>query len=479
LLVVGNFAFGMIASGRNAGHDEPFCYNLLTNVFVTVTGTITATNTPTSPVTTGDWTPPQMDIIGSKVVVCHPGFSGTGGIFFGWFDISNPVTPVWNAGNFSGPGALAFTVVPIGVAQFSGRAYFIHNALAQPAVIFSDVNNAITNTGTVAPVLTFGDNIALTAIGGLPLNNQLGGIIQSLMVFKGSTNIYQITGDSSTNNLSVNSLNVQTGTFAANTLASTPKGLAFIAPDGLRVIDFLARVSDPIGIDGKGVNVPFQLVVNPTRMNMACNSNILRVTAKNGNVTNAPTQEFWYDFARGVFHGPHTFPASMIQPYLNTFIMTPTGILGSLWKSDSVQSLTSQFIENGVQMIWQAFTPFLPSTEKLTNNCMTEGTIDLQLAPGTPPITVAMVNSQGQSLDAVQITGAGAATVWGGFLWGGAVWGGTTNYLAPRQLQWTKPNIFNKMMLQMNGQSALLVKIGQFEMRYQILRTWTDLAAVG
>jgi hypothetical protein len=58
------------------------------------------------------------------------------------------------------------------------------------------------------------------------------------------------------------------------------------------------------------------------------------------------------------------------------------------------------------------------------------------------------------------------------------VWGGTTNYLAPRQLPWTKPNVFNKMMLQVSGQSALSFKIGQIEMRYQILRSWTDLSLV-
>src|SRR5215472_5496143 len=141
LLIVGSLAYGMVSTGRNAGHDEPFCFNLSTNSFITIGGSITSTTTPVSPLTTGDWVPPQIMIVGSKVVVCHSGFSGVGGNFFGWFDISNPAAPVWHAGNFSGPGGLQFTVAPIGIAQFSGRAYFIHNAPAQPAVIFSDVNN--------------------------------------------------------------------------------------------------------------------------------------------------------------------------------------------------------------------------------------------------------------------------------------------------------------------------------------------------
>src|SRR5262252_2774138 len=88
LLIVGNLAFGMIATSRNAGHDEPFCFNLMTNTFIVVGGTINSTTTPISPNATGDWTPPQIEIVGSKVVVCHAGFSGAGGNFIGWFDVS-------------------------------------------------------------------------------------------------------------------------------------------------------------------------------------------------------------------------------------------------------------------------------------------------------------------------------------------------------------------------------------------------------
>src|SRR5258708_16353619 len=88
LLVVGNIAYGMLASGRNAAKDEPFAYNLLTNTFLTVSGILNA-NTPTSPATSGDWTPPIMAVVGSRIVVTHPGFAGGGsGFFFGWFDIS-------------------------------------------------------------------------------------------------------------------------------------------------------------------------------------------------------------------------------------------------------------------------------------------------------------------------------------------------------------------------------------------------------
>src|SRR5260370_26860332 len=48
MLIVGDTAYGMIATSRNAGNDEPFAYHITDNTFHTVTGTISATTTPTS-----------------------------------------------------------------------------------------------------------------------------------------------------------------------------------------------------------------------------------------------------------------------------------------------------------------------------------------------------------------------------------------------------------------------------------------------
>lgn len=480
MLIVGTLAFGMVGDGT--GLDRPFCFNLQTNLFIVVTGTQNNTTLPISPVTTGEWTPPEMAVIGSRLVVTHLGFNGPAGAagnFFGYFDIANPLAPVWHGANFTGPAGLTFTIAPQSVTQFNGRAYFIENIVAQPAVIWSDVNNPLTNTGSVTPVLTFGDNVPLTTLQGLPLNNQLGGIIQSVMVFKGATNIYQITGDASTSNLSVNSLNVQTGTFASNTVTPTPKGLAFIAPDGLRIIDFQAHVSDPIGIDGQGVNVPFVDVVNPTRMNMSCNSNVLRVSLFNGNVSGAPAQEYWFDFARKIFSGPHTFPASIIQPFLNTFILAPVGILGSLWRSDTIQSLTSTFVENSVQMTFAFFTSFLPDTDQMVNNCMTESTLEVALPPGGIPLQVVAVNADSSVLDTLTLLStAGLATQWGSFVWGAAAWGGSAAPLKNLQLQWHQPLVFDRLQVQVSGQSSQSLKLGSLKGRYQQLRTLTNIQAV-
>jgi hypothetical protein len=484
MLIVGDFIYGLIATTRNAGNDEPFCYDIIAGVFRAMGGTISATTTPTSPATSGAWTPPDIAVIGSKVVIVSLGFNGAqsaAGNFYGYIDISTPTAPSWHALNFAYGAGLAshFTTAPSGVAQFNGRAYFIHPVVAQPAVIWSDVNDPTQNTvSSVTPVLTFGDSAPLTTLAGLPLNNQLGGVIQSLIVFKAATNTYQITGDSASANLTVNSLNIATGTFSPLSVVTTPKGLAFVSPDGLRIIDFYARVSDPLGIDGKGVNIPFILAVNPTRTSAACNGNVLRISVQNGSIGGTPTQEFWYDFARQIYHGPHTFPASLIVPYAGTFIVAPAGVTAKLFRSDQAQSLTSTFVENGQQLTWDFTTSFLPDTKQMVNYAMTESVFEVALASGVPPINITANNWAGSALDTVLIPASSGGTLWGAFLWGSALWGGVAQGLTNIEISWHFPIVFDRLQLQFTGQSALAHRIGRIKGRYQQLRTWTNIAAV-
>ena len=75
LFVVGNRAYGMIASARFAGKSEPFCYDLLAGSFVTITGP-TSANCPTSQPTSGDWTPATMAMVGNRILITHPGYDG-------------------------------------------------------------------------------------------------------------------------------------------------------------------------------------------------------------------------------------------------------------------------------------------------------------------------------------------------------------------------------------------------------------------
>lgn len=470
--VIGNIVFGLIASSTTPGFDQPFAFNLATNVFIALTG-VTAANVPQTLPSTGEWTTPTMDLIGSKLIVTHPGFAATA-FFFGWFDLSNPAAPTWNAGNLT--GAITFALVPSAVAQFGGRAYFIVNTPAQPAVVFSDVLNA-TNVTAGTQVLTFGDNVALTAFGQLRLYNQAGGIIQSLIVFKGVANMYQITGDAALANLSINAMNVATGTLAPNSICATPKGMAFISPEGLRIVDFQATISDPIGFDGQGVAAPFIYSAVKSRMCAACNGNVIRISTQNANAAGSPFQEYWYDLTRKTWSGPHSFPAATIQVWANTFILSGVGIVGALWQSDAVQGVASVFIENGVQMTWQYQTPLLPDVDRMSNVAVSQSTLDMAFNASAPAVTVVAQDQDGAVFDTVALMATGSATLWGAFNWGQANWGSANNALAPRQLQWHKPLVFARLQFFALGQSGTGVKLGAWHFKYKILKYLTNIGA--
>lgn len=463
-LVVGNRLYGMVSTTRNPGQDEPFCYNILTNTFTAISG-VTALNTPVSPATSGAWNPPVMALVGTKIIVAHPGFNGSGGVFFGVIDTTNPNALTWNGTNTTG-NPLVFP--PQWVSNFNGRCYFLVNVPnGQPAAYFSDILNptVITNANQI---ITFGDNVPLTCSGGLALFNQLGGIIQSLMVFKSVANIYQITGDPALNNLSLNTLNVATGTLSPNSLSTTTKGLAFLAPDGLRVIDFNARVSDPIGRSGKGITIPFFFSLIPSRANASFNGGVFRAQVQNGNALGSPQQEWWYDFVREEWSGPHTTNVSMIEPFANTFLITSIGRGAKIYQSDQVQSGTSNFVEYGAQLSYTFQPAFLPNTDQMAENCVIEATVMAALVP-TFNIVCAALDQNGVVLDIVTILAVGQATIWGQFNWGQALWGGAANNLAPRQLPWTKPLVFQRLTLAFTGLSAFGMKLGRLNLRYQIL----------
>jgi len=468
--IFSNLVYGMIGNTAT-GFDTPFCFNLSTNTFITVSG-VTSSNVPQSQPTSGPWTPPIMDLIGTKLVVTHPGFSATSSMF-GWFDLTTPTAPVWNAGNLT--GAITFSIPPTFVAQFNGRAYYIVNVVVQPAVVFSDIFNPL-NVTNATQVVTFGDTIPLTALGQLRLFNQLGGIIQALIIFKGVSNTYQLTGDSALNNLTLNAMNFATGTRSPLSVCSTPKGLAFLAPDGLRIIDFQANISDPIGVDGKGIVVPFINVAVPSRAVAACNVDVIRVTVQNPLVTQQQ-QEWWYHISRGIWTGPHTFPAALIQPFQASFLLTGVGIPAKIWQSDTVQSLSGAFVENGLQMTWIYQTTLLPDLDIMSNYSVKQTTFDLAFAATTPPIAINFQDQQGVVIDSIQIVPTGSSAIWGQFNWGSSVWGSSLLALAPRRLPWRNALSFSRGFFEANGQSASAIKLGTLRLMLQKLKFLTDVQA--
>ena len=532
-LVVGNIEYGMISSALNSGKDQPFAYNLLTNTLLTVNG-ITNANSPTSPASTGAWVPPIMAQVGTRIVVCHPGFPG-GTVKFGWFDVSgftytgsittntnttinsstNLITsgvqpghtitksdiptgttivsiaanglsavisaaatgsssssatiaggttsaPLWGAGDTN---INALPSVPLSVAQFNGRAYF---ACGVNGIPYSDSLLACNRT-LATQALTPGNGLAVTALGALQLSSPLtGGITQSIIAFQGVSALQQITGDQATSNLSMNLLNVATGTLAPLSIISTNFGLAFMSPTGLRAIDFNANVSEPIGAHGDGVTDPFVYAVQPSRICAAANVEVVRISTQNA-LNNNTYEEYWYDVDLKIWTGPHTFPASLIQPWSNTFIMHPQGLAAGIWQSDPVPGSTSSYTENGTALQFTYQTTLSPDNGDMAMNSMVETAISAAL-PGGYILTAALLDETSSPLNVVSIQTTGVATVWDGFNWGAANWAGGTNSLQQYRVPWTQPLVFKQSFFKLTGFSQSGVILGNNYFRYEKLR---------
>src|SRR5258708_716039 len=169
--IFGDVAYGMIATSQFAGHDVPFAFNLTTKSFNAITGA-TLANTPASPATSGAWTPPSMDLIGTKIIITHPGFNFGGGFVFGVIDISNVAAPTWTSQNTT---TNALPALPVWVKNFNGRAYFLVNFpgdSTKNGAWYSDVLVPTTITNA-SQIITFEDTQPLTCAAGLALYNHL------------------------------------------------------------------------------------------------------------------------------------------------------------------------------------------------------------------------------------------------------------------------------------------------------------------
>lgn len=599
-LIIGNTAYLMVASSLNPGFDQPVVVDLTTGSTLMVSG-ITPENVPSSPPTTGPWVPPILALVGTRVVVTHPGFTGGAGPFFGWFDISSfsevtagnthssilidgnpfilgvqagmvvagpgipadavvvatanfvldttgtttsnihltglastagvvvgqtvagegipigatvttlvsssavdisipatasnvgvaitfagatitlsdaatasangvgltilggtPAAPQWGAGNTNGN---PLPQVPVSVAQMAGSAFY---AVAS-GVVISDPLLA-TQVTNASQAITFGNGLAVTALGALPLNSLLGGIVQAIIAFQGVSAMQQITGAFSTSNLTDNQLPIETGTLAPLSIAATSKGLAFVSPEGLRFINFACQVGDPIGDAGQGITAPFIFTTTPSRICATAQANTLRISVINALALNVPTQEFWWDFTRQTWSGPHTFPASLIQPWQNTFIMFPSGILGQLWQSDAAPNNDAGFTENGQQIGCLYATSLLPDNQAMAENAIVESALMLALPVGSQA-AISAIADDGTALDSQIIQGfGGKATIWGQFIWGEAFWGGAgVPPLIQRQIPWSQPLVFKQAGFTVSVNAGPGIVLGDLYLRYQIL----------
>ena len=445
--VVGSVVYGLFEDTTTA-QDTPFGYNLATNTWLTITKTGI---TPATYVGNSG-PPPTMDLIGVFLCVTHPNFGG-GANFFGEFNLST--TPVvWNTGDLIAGGAVTFSSlgsIPSWVCQFNQRAVFGVNGLSQPATVHTDVLALkVTNA---SQVLTYGDNLPLTAAGPLPLSNQLGGIIQALMVFKGTTNIYQVTGDFATTNITINTLNVATGTSSPRTITRTPLGLAFVSPSGLRIIDQTATVSDPIGFSGKGVCNPFSVhaggvLSGNNKMCAGCDGITIRIGFIN-NLTFLP-QEYWFNIPNKCWSGPHSFVASQFDLYNDNFVVVPQPTLGfNLYSSFTDPLPNSSFTELGSPLTFTMQSAVLEDNSQMAGSELSEMQV-VASAAANNTMTVALLDPNGSTINTSSIVV-------------------NSTGLFPNRVDFPAQSVFNRAAVSITGNSATGVRIGDTWMRLKTL----------
>lgn len=461
-VAIGNVIYGMVSTARNPGQDEPFAYNILTNTFTTITG-VTAGNTPTSPSSNpaSAWTPPTMAVISTKIIVTHPGFSGTGANFFGVIDISTPSAPTWTSSNTATnplPG------VPTSVANYNNRAYFSVGNIDY----FSDVLVPTTRTNASQSV-TLGDTTPITAQSGLPLQTTSSGVIGALVVFKGSQ-VWQITGDPTTNNLALNFISLTTGCVSPRSVVQTPFGIAFAGVDAPYMLNFLGvlgTLSHTPGQDGVAdLQVPFQNATTPSRMAANFTGNIYRACMATVVQGVSGTNDYWYDIRRKRWTGPHTFSYDCASTVSDFFILSGSAHGAALFKSQAIPDTTSVYNDAGTNLTSHMTSSSFPKTGHMAQVQVIESTIELSSSGLSVNYNLTALDGAYNTLNSTFIATPASGTFWGAGIWGAFLWASAANIPKVYNIPWSIPLVFQKMSIDVMVTSSQSVSIGTFFARY-------------
>ena len=315
---------------------------------------------------------------------------------------------------------------------------------------------------------TIGDYTSVTTLVPLPVSSASNNIIQGLLAFK-LNQIFLITGDPVTTNLGSNEIRVSVGTGAPRSAVSTPDGVKFMANDGIRLINFFGFLSEP----DADLAVPFINALVPSRVAACFNADIYRICVQNGAALGTPYQDYWYNFKRKAWNGPHTFRYDIAVPISNDFILASNSILKKLWYSYTVQghaNTGNTFVENGTTLLFVYSTPPMTELGNLYANALLHATIELAAASGGQTYNFVAQNEDSTVLTTGTIMFASNQSIWGSFIWGAALWGASQSGLKPINIPWLQSAVFNRLSIQVTGASTLGVKLGSLLVGYKKLK---------
>src|SRR6266850_3442288 len=463
--------YGTIATARNGGKDEPFCYDNLAGAFVTING-VTNANSPSSPASAGAWTPPTMAVIGTKIIVTHPGFSGAPGIFFGVIDLAVFGVPVWSAANTTGN---ALPSVPLCVANFTNRAYF-----ACGNTLYWSDNLAPTVITNANQNLIIGDSTPIIALSGQPIQTSSGGVSSALYIFKKSGQIWQLIGDQALATLFLSPVSLTIGTGSPRSIVQVPEGTYFAGGDGPYVISLngnMRPLEHSDRTNASDVSSPFRNAITPSRVAGNYVSQIYRICMDTINKgVSVSGADYWFDTRKRRWNGIHSFAYDCIDGYQNYFILSSAAFPGILFKSQAYPDSTSVYTDNGAGYTCLVTSSSMPKVEEMSEKQIVESTIELTYlaAPGVS-YTVSGLDDQGATLDAVAINTYQPGSLWGGFLWGVGLWSSVFKIPHVFNIPWEAPLVFQKFSLQVSVPATQGVGIGTAYMRYQKTR-YTNVA---
>lgn len=415
----GTLIVGFVASDLNPGFDQPFAYDTETETYLTITG-ITAANVPTSPATTGEWTPPTVDDVGGYIVFTHPGFDGTNG-YYGWFDMTgfsltasgdtnsnttldnltpaNPLTAGVTVGmTVTGIGIPAGTTVTavsssdVTMSQaasasatvtlnFSGGTttsplWASGNTNQNPlpgvptsVTIFNDrayfaVDNLMWYTDVLNPLnmasatqaLTIGGNDAIITSSGQPLFTAQPAVVIASLLVFKQFQIWQITGDAAASTLALNQLSDSVGTDSPRSIGQAPNGTYFRANDGIRAVTLQGNVSPP----NEDLVLPFINPPYPSRIAATFNTGYYRICSSGFQGGVLFTRDYWLDVGKGTWIGPHTITYDDICPFENSFLVTNSTYTAQILRSNVFPTALDNFVELGSNMEFNYQTVLIP-----------------------------------------------------------------------------------------------------------------------
>lgn len=372
--------------------------------------------------------------------------------------------PLWGAGDTT-PAGNILPSVPVGGWQMNGRSYY---ALGEDGIVWSDSLLAqIVSNSSAVQAYTVQEGLAVTAIAPLMLKSVItGGIVQSLIAFLSDRGLIQITGDQATSNLLFNSLPVQTGSGAPNSIVPATDGTYFVSPDGLRRIGFDGQVSEPIGQSGDGVVLPIMQAFAPSRISCCAVRDTIRVSVP-GQSSGLPVLEYWHHLPTRTWSGPHTWAAGVMDAWGDTTIMAPQYVTAELWQSDLYPDLGSSYTENGQPMLWEYAPTALPDTGQLAENLLNQMALTIAFSDQT--VTVRAQDMSGQVLSSAEVGTNDEGSAWGSAIWGTSHWGPASTAYQQRSVNFSNPLVFKQLLLSVEGSCDAVVQIGDLYMRYQIL----------